>query len=146
MEAIAYLDALVNRSLYYGKKCPDTDLYDFGFGETVKKAGMGKRCLCTHSIHATCYIKVLERFGERRIDLYDGKESYEEFHFKIQHLLGLKVRRVALSTKNDLWIDLGEYWVVFVTFENGEESWRFFELNNSCAHLVASDSWLDVVL
>ena len=72
----------------------------------------------------------------------DGDTPGKQFRAEIQPLLGLAVERVAVSDKNDVWLDFGDYWVVFATFENEEESWRFFASDISAPYLVASNSWL----
>lgn len=144
MDALEFLRTLVDLPLCYGLKSPDTDLYDFGFGNMVNVMnpfGGGKEA-CTHILHVTCRFKVIWKNGERRVDKYYEDTSCEKFHSEVKRLIGLKVRRVALSDKNDLWLDFGDYWVVFATFENGEESWRFFTSDIDVPHLVASDSWI----
>lgn len=145
-EALEFLQMLVNQPLSYGIKSPDMDLYDFGFGrliEVTDRHNRGKK-VAAYTLHATCRFKVIWRNGERRVDKYDEDTPCEQFHSEIKRLIGLNVKRVALSEKNDLWFDFGDYWMVFATFENGEESWRFFTfLDSDTPHLVASDSWLD---
>ena len=136
-KAIAYLQTLIGQTLHYALKSPDMDLYDLGFG--APEADF------RYVLHATCRFKVIWRNGERRTDKYYEDTPSEEFHSAIQRLIGWKVTRVGLSDKNDLWLDFGDgdCWAVFVTFENNEESWRFFTYHSDDPHLVASDSWLD---
>lgn len=144
MDALEFLRTLVDQPLCYGLKSPDTDLYDFGFGNMINVINPygGEKEVCTHILHVTCRFKVIWKNGERRVDKYYEDTPCEKFHSEVNRLVGLKVSRVALSDKNDLWLDFGDYWVVFATFENGEESWRFFSSNIGGPHLVASDSWL----
>ena len=144
MDALEFLQTLVGLPLCYGLKSPDMDLYDFGFGnmgDVMNPCGDGKG-VCTHILHVICRFKVIWKNGERRINKYYEDTPFEKFHSEVKRLIGLKVRRVALSDKNDLWLDFGDCWVVFATFENGEESWRFFTSDIDAPHLVASDSWL----
>lgn len=144
--AILFLQTLVDKTLSYGLKSMDTDLYDFGFinvDNVASWCGEGKES-CTHFLHATCRFEVICKNGERRVDRYYEDTPCEEFHTNVQHLLGLKVKRVALSEKNDLWLDFGNYWIVFATFENCEESWRFFSSDRTLPHLVASDCWISL--
>lgn len=140
MDALEFLQTLVDQPLCYGLKSPNMDLYDFGFGNlmTVQE----NEEVCTHVLHVICRFKVIWKNGERRVYKYTEDTPCEKFHSEIKHLIGMKVNRVALSDKNDLWLDFGDYWVVFVTFETGEESWRFFTFNMDDPHLVASNSWL----
>lgn len=145
-ESLDYLNSLIGQPLRYALKSPDTELYDFGFGELVEVVNRhGKhKDIGTYILHILCRFKVIWRNGEHRIDKYYEDTPSEAFHFEVKRLLGLKVIRVALSDKNDLWLDFGDCWVVFATFETGEESWRFFTHNLADPYLVASDSWLDL--
>ena len=143
-DAVVFLHTLIGQPLLYAIKSPDTELYDFGFGELVEvvsRRGIRKR-IGTHTLHALCRFKVIWRICEHRVDKYYEDTPCEKFHSEINRLIGLKVRRVELSDKNDLWLDFGDYWVVFATFENGAESWRVFTSNINIPHLVASDSRL----
>ena len=143
-DAVDFLQSLTGQPLLYALKSPDTDLYDFGFGklvEVVNRHGIQKK-IGTHILHATCRFKVIWKNGEQRVDKFYEDTSCEKFHSEVKRLVGLKVRRIAVSEKNDLWLDFSDYWVVFATFENGEESWRFFTFDMEAPHLVASDSWL----
>lgn len=144
-KAIDFLHTLVGLPLCYAIKSPDTELYDFGFGNLVEvssKQGNRKK-IGTHMLHVLCRFKIIWKRGERRVDRYYEDTPCEVFHFEVSRLIGLKVIRVALSDKNDLWLDFGDYWVVFATFESGEESWRFFTSDIDVSHLVVSDSWLE---
>lgn len=144
MDALEFLQTIVDLSLCYGLKSPDMDLYDFGFGNEVNVTNpcSGGKKVCTHILHVTCRFKMIWKNGEHRVNKYYEDTPCEKFHSEVKQLVGLKVRRVALSDKNDLWLDFGDYWVVFATFENGEESWRFFTCDIESPHLVASNSWL----
>ena len=142
--AIDFLHALIGQPLLYALKSPDTELYDFGFGELVEVVNRrGKRKkISTHTLHALCRFKVIWRNCESSVDKYYEDTPCEKFHSEVKRLVGLKVKRVALSDKNDLWLDLGDYWIVFATFEIGEESWRFFTWDEKNCHLVTANSWL----
>lgn len=143
--AIEFLHKLTGRPLLYALKSPDTELYDFGFGELIEvtnRRGQRKK-VGTLTLHVLCRFELIWRNDERRVDIYYEDTPCDKFHSEVQHLLGQKVWRVALSDKNDLWLDFGDYWAVFATYENGKESWRFFIPNTDFPHLVASNSWLD---
>ena len=147
MDTLEFLQSLVGLSLCYGLKSPDVDLYDFGFGDTVndmESCGETEK-IYTHILHVTCKFQVVSKNGERRVDTYYGDTPCEHFHAEVKRLVGLKVRRVALSAKNDLWLDFGDYWVVFITYEDAEESWRFFTRDEKDPHLVVSDAWVQFV-
>lgn len=142
--AIMFLKTLIGKPLLYALKSPDTELYDFGFGNlmiTTTRQGKTKR-IGTHSIHALCRVKLITSNPRCQSEQYCGDTPREVFEAKIHHLIGLKVLRVALSDKNDLWLDLGDCWIVFITFENGEESWRYFIPSSDSPHLIGSDSWI----
>lgn len=144
MDALEFLQTLVGQPLCYGIKSPDLDLYDFGFGNFVRVHNWHgeERIVCTHILHVICRLKVIWKNGGHRVDKYYEDTPGEKFNAEVKRFIGLKVRQVELSDKNDLWLDLGDYWIVFATFENGEESWRFFTSDIDSPHLVASDSWL----
>ena len=145
LNAIEFLNELVGKPLLYVLKSPDTELYDFGFGRLVEKANrFGKRkTIGSYILHTLCRIKIIERGRKNKIDIYYEDASCEIVYSGFQRLIGLPIKRVALSDKNDLWLDFGDYWMVVVTFENGEESWRYFTSETERCHLVASDSWLE---
>ena len=138
----SFLHSLVGKSLIYGLKSPDTDLYDLGFGICDNNLYLN-RPKCTHALHIICRFKIISQKNDGDINIYHEDSSSDEFNSEIRKLIGSKVKRVELSEKNDLWIDFGDYWMVFATFENDEESWRYFALNKETPHLVASNSWLD---
>ena len=146
--AVEFLQTLVGMPLQYGLKSPDMDLYDFGFGTYMEYTTQRGEVhdVCTHTLHVTCRFKVVDRrTAPCRVKRYYEDSSCEEFHAHVEELTGAVVKRVGLSDKNDLWLDLGDFWLVFATFESGEESWRFFryDVDESVPHLVASDQWLD---
>lgn len=147
MEAIEYLQCLVGQSLCLALKSPDMDLYSFGFGKALEKIDSRdkEKEICTRYLHITCRFSVIWKTENQRVDKYYENTPCEKFHSEINRFIGLKVRRVALSDKNDLWLDFGDYWIVFATFESGEESWRFFTSDKMLPHLVASDCWLNFV-
>lgn len=145
-EALDFLNLVSGKPLRYAIKSPDMELYDFGFGELIEvinRQGRKKR-IGTHILHAICRFKVIWQTGDGRVDKYCEDTPSEEFHAEINRLLGLTVKRVALSDKNDLWLDLGECWIVFATYENGDESWRFFTSDTNMPHLVVANSWVDI--
>lgn len=143
--ALEFLGILVNKPLCYGLKSPDTELYDFGFGELIKVIDRRnkEKVVANYSLHITCRFRIIKKKGDCRTNkCYYEDTPCDVFHSEIKNLVGLCVKRLALSEKNDLWLDFGDYWVVFATFEDGEESWRFFTTNTNEPHLVASDSWI----
>lgn len=123
------------------------DLYDFGFGGFIEVPSFFKpgRIRRMHKLilHVTCRFKIIHRVGVKCIDRYYEDTPCEEFHTNIQSLIGLTVKRVGLSDKNDSWLDFGDYWIAFATFETNEESWRYFTWDNFDPHLVAADTWLE---
>ena len=143
-QEMEFLELLIDKPLCYGIKSPDMDLYDFGFGPLrhVPCRQDPKREVGTFTLHVTCRFKIICKIGKSRVQRFYEDTASEEFHCAIQPVIGLPVKRVALSDKNDLWLDLGDYWIVFATFENGKESWRFFTFTDDTRHLVASDRWM----
>ena len=143
-DAILFLEELVSQPLCYGFKSPDTELYDFGFGTVVEVDSWrgGKKTMCAQTIHALCRFRIIQKIGVTRSEWYYEDTPQHKFNQDIAPLIGLCVKRIALSEKNDLWLDLGDYWIVFVTYETEDESWRFFISNIEQPHLVASNSWI----
>ena len=132
--ATNYLNYLVGESLCYGIKSPGLNLYDFGFGN-LGEATEG----CKYSLHIICRFKIIWKRKDRRIEKYDGETSPEEFQTKINPLLNLKVKSVVLGNKNNLHLDMGDYRIVFFTWKEEEESWRFLSFNEERYHIYASD-------
>lgn len=142
--ALQFLNSLLGQRLCYGLKSPDTDLYDFGLGQFIKTYDFkGNLCeVSTHTLHATCRFKIISRSYPDKTNIFDEESDANEFDSHISNLIGLPIVRVALSEKNDLWLDFHDYWMVFATFEDGEESWRYFLTNDNSQLLVASNVWL----
>ena len=140
-----FLETLVQQPLVYCLKSPDTELFDFGFGAYVDIATRrGKHTICTHTIHTLCPLKIIQRTGAKQSRWYYEDTPHDSFQSDVTPLIGLTIKRVALSKKNDLWLDLGDYWIVFATYEDGDddEAWRFFVSDEDKPHLVASDTWV----
>lgn len=146
-QASQYLEKLIGQPLQYGLKSHDMDLYDFGFGETTKVTNFwGKtRNVNLHNLHAQCSFKIIHRTGNKHSKIYYGDTEKEEFETDIKDLIWLCVKRIALSDKNDLWLDFEDYWVVFATSEDSKESWRYFIMGEENPHLVVADSWQEFV-
>lgn len=133
------IDALVGKQFRYGFKSPDMDLYDLGFGcDIVFMNADGKRQeACQFALHLVGGIFAYWKDG-RKEEFY-GNTHPSAFQKSIQNLIGENVRRVALSDKNDLWLDLGQCNIVIVTLDSGDESWRLFTPGADAPHLVASN-------
>lgn len=144
--ATEFLKRLVGQPLCYGLKSRDLDLYDFGFGDYDEVWYTETKCrkISTYLLHVTCNFRIINRTEKSLSENFCGDTSADRFHDVIQNLFGLCVQRIALSSKNDLWLDLGPYWIVFATFENNEESWRFFSSEDNGPHLVATDRLLSL--
>lgn len=145
-QALHYLENLVGQPLRYGLKSSDTEMYDFGFGEIVEAINYwGKtRSVNLHNLHILCNFRVIYR-AKKGHKTYYADTPKREFESDIQDMVGHSVKRVALSEKNDLWLDFGDYWVVFATNEDAEESWRYFIMGEDNPHLVVADSWQEFV-
>lgn len=141
---LSFLETLMGQPLVYCLKSPDTELYDFGFGSFVDIVTLrgNKHTICTHTLHVLCPFRIISKTGTGQSQWYYEDTPSESFQCDVALLIGLKIKRVALSQKHDLWLDLGDYWIVFVTYENEDESWRFFVADSNKPHLVASCSWV----
>ncbi|MBQ5782728.1 MAG: hypothetical protein IIV99_05005, partial [Oscillospiraceae bacterium] len=58
-----------------------------------------------------------------------------------QYLIDLQGKEIPGTRQ----LDFGDYWVVFVTCEDGNESWRLFAPNKEIPHMVVSDSKIEFV-
>ena len=147
LNAECELRKLVGCPLCYGLKSPNMDLYDFGFGECKEVIDWrgGKKLLSTYVIHAVCGIKILRHHQNSGSVIYTGDSDSELFHNDIQKLLGLTVNRIALSEKNDLWLDLGEYWLILITYEDEKESWRYFAYDIPSIDVIASSRTIEII-
>ena len=132
---------LVGLPIQYGIKSPDMFFFDIGFGDSIIVPDYDgtPREVSEYALHYECYCEVIWRDGSKQIEkLYDDT-SCDKFHAIIKKLIGHPIKRVGLSTKNDLWLDLGVCWMVFITNEDDNESWRFFSLKDEEApHIIAS--------
>lgn len=146
-KATELLQALIGQPLCYGLKSSDMNFYDFGFGELIEETDSYgvKRKTSNYILHVTCRFKVIWKTGTCHTDKYYEDTPSEKFDSDFKDLIGLCVKRVVLSEKNDLWLDFEDCWVVFATFEDGEESWRLFFSDMSKPHIVATDLKIDLV-
>ena len=133
------LKVCCGRSLNSARKPSDLEIYEFCFGNRNEE--LGKVLPTNYIIHALCPIKLIFRKEKRSVVCYDDLSS-EEFNSLIEPFLGKTVRRVGLSDKNDLWFDFEDKWLVVVTNEDDEESWRGFLLDSDEHHLVVSYNWI----
>lgn len=136
-----FVQMLVGKSLYYCLKSPDTELYDLGFLDNNCKTKEVTEC-DELALHAICCFKLIIPNSSCRSILFDAETSRNQVNSQFKSLIGLPIKRIALSEKNDLWLDFGNYWLVFITSEDGEESWRLFDPNSDAPHLVATDTWI----
>lgn len=142
-DALVILNKLIGQPFLYGIQSPDVVLFDLGFGDymSVKKM-MGSECeVASYTLHAVCGIKIIHTKVSLQTEEFIGN-SPQEFNSSIQQLIGNTILRIALSSKNDLWLDLDDYWLVLVTNEDNQESWRCFTPSSTQNHLVASDTWI----
>lgn len=145
-EAQKRLDEMLGCTIEFAGKSPDTELYIFEFSDSQDAGEIAESTeeRCIFKLHLLCRFKVIWR--KRRItDTYYEDTSSEAFASQASQLMGQPIKRTGLSDKNDLWLDFGDFWMVFATFENDEESWRFFYSDKKKPHLVASDTWLKLV-
>ena len=160
---LSFIQRLVGQPIEYVYKHPQwCDLFEFGFGKWVANENHdalsdfafgkwlnnhlevhedGKRT--EYVIHTVCPIKVVWRKRNKRIEVIDEQTDSAILSNVAKHLTGQTIKRVGLSDKNDLWLDLDEVWIIIVTEEDDEESWRLFTADVKKPHLVASNSWIE---
>lgn len=137
-DALTSLSGLVGCCFRYGLKSHDMDLFDLGFGEDVCFLNClgNTQTACRYTIHLTRGIILYWKDG--CINEFDSATEGHAFSVAVAPLIGAIVRRIALSEKNDLWIDIGLCNMVIVTHEDSYESWRFFSPGTSSPHLISS--------
>lgn len=140
--ACDYLQALVGKPLGYALKSRDMSFYDLGFGDDVAAYNRirGHYEICEITLHVASGMKIFWKDGTKEELLGDAPATITAP--LTQKLAGHPIRRIALSEKNDLWLDFGICHMVVVTYEDGEESWRVFGAEEDAKHLVAADSWI----
>lgn len=133
------INSLVGQQLRYSIKSPDMDLFDLGFGQAITfvNANNVQQEACQHTIHLVCGLFIFWKNGRK--EEFHGNSLASVFNNNTQPLIGETVRRVALSDKNDLWLDLGQCHIVIVTLDDGEESWRLFTPGANTPHLIATN-------
>ncbi len=95
-----------------------------------------------YELHVMCPFKLIWR-EEKRKEMFWEYSSQDMYLPSFRKLVGHEIKRVGLSDKNDLWLDLGFCWIVFCTYDDGEESWRFMSVHEDSPHLYASDTWIE---
>lgn len=137
-----YLNCIVGMPLQYGIKHSDLDLFQLGFGESISLESWNGQALKInkYAIHFDSALYLY--WKNRKVDKFYSDTQAEEFNVVFSKLLGKHVERIALSDKNDLWLDLGDCRMVIVTRDDDEESWRFFLPRTNQPHLIASSSTL----
>lgn len=145
-KALLYLNELIGKQLWYGLKSPDTELFDFGFGEFVE---IGYTDVdydeCKYAIHALCKFKIVYKKEKFRVARYYYGTTYDEFSLQAKTLIGSVVQRIDIGPKNDLLLDFEEFTIVFSTNKDEEESWRFFARDEEKPHLVVTNTEFDFV-
>lgn len=133
-----YLNCIVGTPLQYGFKHSDFDLFQLGFGDCVSFEKWKGQTLAInrYAIHFDSAIYLYWKHGG--VDRFDSSTADNVFSSAISKLIGTHVKKIALSEKNDLWIDLGECRIAVVTRDDCEESWRFFQPRTENPHLIAS--------
>ncbi len=142
IKMLKFLENLIDKPLCTAKKSPDTELYEFVFGEPICHTAKFKNNKNeTYVLHVLCEFEILFR-KEKKSQHFDGNTSYEEFQNTIDFCLNKLIKRVTVNENNQLWFDFGDVWFVFIPLENEEESWRFFEFSEG-SHLIVSNNKIE---
>ena len=101
------LQKLVGKPICYGIKSANMEFFDIGVGncDIIKISDSKTQFLSSYAIHASCCIKISDRENANKAVTYSGESLCEDFHNEMKNLIGLTVKRISLSEKNDLWID-----------------------------------------
>ena len=140
-DAASIMQVLVGKTLQYGYLYPSFGMFDFGFGNiqnVPSDVSCNAKTVYEYALHVLCEFDIVWKNGSKFVKRFCWDSPKASFEHTINHLIGLEIRRVALSDNNDLWLDLGDYWIVFITYDNNKESWRFFSPYSSDPHLVVS--------
>ncbi len=133
---------LVGSKLISRKRYMDTELFCFEFLKEMPSSLPSETSLPVHLfLHAQCRFEILYRGSYQNAERIEitGESNTSVFLNATKGLLETSVLRVEVSAKNDLWLDFGDYWVVFATCDDGEESWRFLIPSICQTHMVASN-------
>ena len=137
-----YLNGIVGEPLQYGIKTSDLDLFQLGFGESISvEYWKGKLVeINKYAVHFDSAVYLYWKDG--KVDMFYPDAHTSSFNLAISKLVGKIVKRIALSSKNDFWIELDNCRMVIVTRDDEDESWRFFCPRTRQPHLVASSTTL----
>ncbi len=141
-QARTFLNPLVGRKLRKAFRLLETELFCFGFGETVREVTTptGERIsIPRYALHVQCPFAV-------DTEMIDGISATEAFRAAVRPLIGFPVDRLILGTDQVLELYLGRHKLVLYPYETGEdaeaEAWRFFEAGTEELHLVAARNWV----
>lgn len=145
-QAMEYLQLLVGQKLDHGFKASDFDLFDLGFGKLVGVTNCkGKKRIVNYFVlHVMCGLRLIHKSDPARSIDFSIDTLREDFDVYVEKLKGAEVKRVRIRRSNDLWIDLGEYWMIAKPFLDDEESWCYFTFEEDSPYLAASSQWLEM--
>ncbi len=143
-ESYPYLSVIIGTTLNYGTKSPDFSLYNLGFGTEIMREDY-KGNLCAFSEYSIHCVEGIVLYSNHKRQEYGYEDLQFTFESAISPFVGLVVRKITLSDKNDLWIDMGKCQLVIVTSEDNEESWRFLSSAHGY-HIISSNKWIELDL
>ena len=133
-----YLASIVGTPFQYCIKNSNLDLFQLGFGEVVAVESDNTQTLeiNKYAIHFDSAIYLYWKNG--MVDRFYSDSHAQVFNEALSCLIGKKVNRIKLSSKNDLWIEFEDCKMVIVTRDDEDESWRFLLPRTNYPHLIAS--------
>lgn len=143
-EAEDLLCTIIGQPLLFGIKSPDMLFFDFGFGDIVPAHfDAGAKWIGRYSLHADCRVKIIEIITGREW-LFSSNDSNEFFQNSLINLINHRVKKFFIEERNNLRIEIGDYWIVCETWDGDEESWRYFEHYTDKAHCIGTSEnlWL----
>lgn len=137
-----HITTLEGTTLSYAAKSLDMNLFDIGFSRTDTPSNYSSSVISPQefSLHIMCALSIVEHNNNRTT--YYGDCEKGQFEGDILRFIGTKVLGASLGEDNSLIIFFNDCFFEIVPADDGEESWRLFETDKDCPHLVVADDWI----
>lgn len=136
--AIRRLDEIIGYPLIYTIKSPDMDLCNFGFGfageyPSAKHDSTYVRPI--FAIHSVCLVSLQDKRTGITEHIFEDT-PHTVFGNTFHNVLGGIVKRVAITKRGNLSVELESHIIKFTATYIDEENWRFFRLESPEKHIV----------
>ncbi len=140
------VNQLIGLPLLTAFRYAQTELFCFGFGVFHEEWDEKENCLRripTYALHVQCEFHVVCRKVSRVIRM-DGMTQSPVFDAVAQKLQGLTVRHAFVEADGyALCLELGDFLLRVIPYEDEEEGWRLFRPNTDALHLVVNDQGIN---